>query len=442
MGEHLSLPVPLTHAYFGMLPVMWQASTKHCLLALVLLHAFVCSAHASGPRGWEAAHLADRQAPPLRLHQHPKRVPPPVPAPAPAASEAPEAALPLPSPPGHTQPDTGGKRVVSMHLSWLLALAAACFAGGYGVHAWQGVMQLPLGSLALPVTPGPTFSAASQKLRLRGRAAAAALEAAADATSAEECLSEERSVPRRADEGCFAAVCGARGEHDAVGGTELTEDTSAACSNRLGGEAGAVVTSDAQGSVAGPEAEDVRKLCTAGAAAAITGDALFADSSPVELRRRGVDGEDQSCCQFVTATPPALHALLPADAAAPEAARHKPEGPCQPGRVVYDAIAQGSAVSTSASPSADVRHCGWSESGAGEVPQRPPGADALWEDAAGLVANLAKRFGVAPGELAPGERVALIGVVLQTWHALQQDADAREAAWCVRYMFYNRCRSR
>ncbi|KAK9819393.1 hypothetical protein WJX81_002255 [Elliptochloris bilobata] len=42
---------------------------------------------------------------------------------------------------------------------------------------------------------------------------------------------------------------------------------------------------------------------------------------------------------------------------------------------------------------------------------------------------MAARFGVAPGELAAGERVALIGVVLQTWHALQQDANAREAAW-------------
>lgn len=369
------------------------------LLVLPASIAILCgSGCGSGPRGWQAAQVAERQPGPQRAPTRPERAPAPVLAQPHAGS-----GVPAPVPPAAALPAAasvaaaaaGPGWTVRVHAGWLLALAAACLAAGYSLHAWQcGSVQLPAPGSSAPGTPRPDYGAASEELRLRGRQAAAAISAAAPPgvldgpAAAPQAASMAGAGSPSAAEPLLEAACSACGpaQSDAEDAPEMNSITALASEERAAVAAGAV----------------------------LAGDPLSPGFSPDGLRRSALPG-------VPLAPSPAL-------AAAPTPAC------CTSDNLLIQRDArQGAIASAASSPGTDMAEpSGRSEGAAGVRRRGAPGAQgALWEEAAGLVADLASRFGVAPGELAAGERVALIGVVLQTWHALQQDADAREAAWCA-----------
>lgn len=387
---------------------MALASLRRALWLLVLPVSVgvLCG---SGPRGWQAAQVAERQTEPLRGPTQPERAHGPVLAQAHTGSGAPAAVLPaaaLPAAPSIAAAAAGPGWTVRVHAGWLLALAAACLAAGYSLHAWQcASMQLSAPNSSAHGTPRQDYGAASEELRLRGRQAAAAISAAAPSgvldrpAAAPQAASMVGAASPAAAEPHLEAARSACGPalRDAVDAPEVASDSNKA------------------------QASDDKQHAAVGAAAALADDPLSLGSSPDGPRR--------------SALPAVPRALSPSLAVVPTPAC------CTPNDLLIRRDArQGETASAASSPGTDVaepsdgwRAHGRSEGAAGLQRRGAPGAEgALWEEAAGLVADLASRFGVAPGELAAGERVALIGVVLQTWHALQQDADAREAAWCAR----------
>ncbi len=390
-----------------------------CALALAVLLCALHAACAASPRGWEAARLDNRPVP-----QRPQ--PAPRPAPQPALPRAPvveegRAAGAAPSgEPVCGAADTAGDAdawVVSVHAGWLLALALACGAAGYAARTLQhGAQQ---GHPALPAPPGRGASDGGEELRT-GRAVA-------EADAAGGCRVSDHAPL----DGAGQAQCGARNHTEASGTAgqpgdgEATTASSAAGADP-GAPAAARQAAAARSSCDSGGATQTGKSCglhAAAAAAAVLAGAppLPSASSPDVPGRPGGAGDAASSSGGapVPTTPPAL----PPGAAAcctPAAAWPLLPAPheCSPGV----AGAEPAAGAPASRP--DPRQRGYSDGA--------PGAGGLWEEAAGLVATLAARFGVAPGELGAGERVALIGVVLQTWQGLQQDANAREAAWCAR----------
>jgi len=396
------------------------ATTRaRCALALAALLCALHAACAASPRGWEAARLDNRPVP-----QRPQ--PAPRPAPQPALPRAPvveegRAAGAAPSgEPVCGAADTAGDAdawVVSVHAGWLLALALACGAAGYAARTLQhGAQQ---GHPALPAPPGRGASDGGEELRT-GRAVA-------EADAAGGCRVSDHAPL----DGAGQAQCGARNHTEASGTAgqpgdgEATTASSAAGADP-GAPAAARQAAAARSSCDSGGATQTGKSCglhAAAAAAAVLAGAppLPSASSPDVPGRPGGAGDAASSSGGapVPTTPPAL----PPGAAAcctPAAAWPLLPAPheCSPGV----AGAEPAAGAPASRP--DPRQRGYSDGA--------PGAGGLWEEAAGLVATLAARFGVAPGELGAGERVALIGVVLQTWQGLQADANAREAAWCAR----------